>query len=197
MVEWLDIDKFYAHANARFHDPHHSQRFDLLIFSCERDPDAGVRRQRLAGTNKDPTHGQVGSHAIGPRSGFEVQDLDIRCKGIADTKAAVPDGQAPGIVIRCAIIHVNYIAHSRFRRLADCCFCPWWIPARFSVPQKDWLANSTNGPHRRKKQHWRVPGMHRICPRHVIIRNDKQPLLRTSSLCLRASLNIELSLSEP
>ena len=70
MVERLDIDKFYAHANARLHNAHHSQRFDLLIFSRERDPDAGVRRQR-----------QMHARPIGllrPRIEASRQDLPMR-----------------------------------------------------------------------------------------------------------------------
>src|SRR5437899_2070013 len=113
IVRLLDIDKFDAHADAGLYDAHHSKRFHFFIFPCQRDPYARVGRQRLAGANKNSTHGQVGSHTFRPRSAFQIQHECVRSKRIADTKAAVPDRNAPGVAIRCAVVHENNVAHSQ------------------------------------------------------------------------------------
>ncbi len=119
IVRLLDIDEFDAHADSGLYDAHHSERFHFLIFSCQCDPYARVGRQWLAGANKHSTHGQVGSYTFRPRSGFQIQHECIGGKRIADTKAAVPDRNAPGVAIRCAVVHENNVAHSRPQRPAS------------------------------------------------------------------------------
>src|ERR1700686_148794 len=85
----IDVDELDAHADARLDDAHHREAFHLLALARQYDPRARFQRQRLAGANEAAAHGNVGSYAGGVRAGFEINELGIRGKRIANRIATV------------------------------------------------------------------------------------------------------------
>src|SRR2546430_7653722 len=115
IVRLLEVKKLDPHADARLDDAHHAERFEFLVFPAEGNAHACVRGQRLTGADKNSTHREVRSHALGSRTGFQIQNDGVRGKRIADAEATVPEGQPPGFIARCAVIHENYVAHKHSR----------------------------------------------------------------------------------
>jgi len=83
MMRRFQVNKFNSHADARFHDSNHAERFNLLVPACEGDSDPGIGRERPARANECPAHGDVGGYTLRLCSAFQVQQLNICRKRIA------------------------------------------------------------------------------------------------------------------
>ena len=96
LIVWrIHIDEFHAHPNARLHDSNDAQRFHFLVLARHRHTDARIQLHRLTRANEYAAHGNIGSHAGGPGAGFQVEQLNIRRKRVANLVAAVADGELP------------------------------------------------------------------------------------------------------
>lgn len=120
MIRTVEVDEFDAHADARLDDANDSQGLYCLLLAPEGDSDSGADRQRAAGANKTTAHKQVGSDALGARTGLKVENLDVSGKGIADGVAAVANRGAPRRLCG-SIVHGNNVAHSRSGPVSNGC----------------------------------------------------------------------------
>lgn len=92
VVGGFNVEKFYAHADARFYDADYGEGFDGLFFVGHGEADAGVQRERLAGADEGAANGQVRGDTAGGGAGFQVKKLGVGGERIADGVAAVANG---------------------------------------------------------------------------------------------------------
>ena len=58
--------------------------FHFLVLARHRHTDARIQLHRLTRANEYAAHGNIGSHAGGPGAGFQVEQLNIRRKRVAN-----------------------------------------------------------------------------------------------------------------
>src|SRR5712692_2991031 len=138
MMRRFQINKLNSHANPRFHDSNHAERFNLLVPACEGHSDPGIGRERPARANECPAHGDVGGYTFRLCSAFQVQQLNICRKRIANTVPAVAYGHAPRVAFQCSVVHGDYVTHSRLRRVAKRLLVTGALPATLSLPHGAW-----------------------------------------------------------
>ena len=68
----FDIDEFDAHADARLYDADDGKAFDALTLAGESETRSRFQRERLGGANKASAEGDIGGHAAGLRSCFQI-----------------------------------------------------------------------------------------------------------------------------
>jgi hypothetical protein len=108
-----DVEEFDAHADTGLDDADDGEGFDGLVFSFQSDANPGVQKERTAGADEAAAQREVGSDAVGAGAGLEIEDFDIRGKGIANGIAAVANGGAARRRFCESVVHGNDVAHSR------------------------------------------------------------------------------------
>ncbi len=111
IVRRLDVYEFHSHADPWFYDSNGPQGLQLLILASQRDPDARAPRERLAGAHKKTPHGNVGGDAFGPRPGFQVHQLHIGGKRVANRVPAIADAEVPRLALSISFWHGYNVLH--------------------------------------------------------------------------------------
>ena len=117
----FEIEELDAHADARFDDADDGESLHNLPFAGKSEAGARLERKRLAGTDKAAAQRDVAGNSVDLVSVFEVDELRIRRKGIANRIATIAYTSLwRGVFIEAAF-HSDYVAHGadRFRRGAD------------------------------------------------------------------------------
>ncbi len=186
-VSRLQIDKFNAHADARFHDPNHTQRFHLLILPGHRNANASVRGERPARANERSSHGNVGGDALSLCATFEVQQFGIGRKRITNTIPPVANTAASRVAFQCSVVHGNDVTHTRLRRAAKGSCLPRLSTADFSLHHKPRPGSASNRAARQKDN---IAGLAQRAAfrQRVITWNDKPLFLSPACPLRRASL---------
>jgi len=106
-----EIDKLYAHADARLYDTHDRESFDDFALVRKRHARAGAYRQRLTGANEAAAEGDIGSDSGTVRARFEINQVRVGGKGITDGVATVSYASLVRLGFRGAIVHGDDVAH--------------------------------------------------------------------------------------
>src|SRR3979490_3460388 len=98
----------------------------------------------------------VQMNAPRPGAAFQVQQLNVCGKRIANAVAAVANRHAPRVAFQYSVVHGNDVAHSRLRRAANGLCLPEEHSAPIVCPKQpgSWVFKPSSTP---KRQHQRGP----------------------------------------
>src|SRR5260370_7851882 len=106
------MNKLNSHANPRLHDSDHAQRFHLLVLAYECNSQPGIGGERPARANERAAHGDIGCYAFRLCSAFQVEQLNICRKRIANTVPAVAQGPTPPPPLPLPPLPLHFPAYS-------------------------------------------------------------------------------------
>ncbi len=193
VVRCIHVNKLNSHADPRLHDSHHTQRFHLLVLTSHRHSDSRARRQRLARADERSAHRNVRRDAFSLRPALHIQQFNVGCKRVANTIPAVAHRHAPRVAFQCSVVHEDYVAHSRLRRVANGFESPGARPVSLSLPQSASPASLSKWVPRQKDNSFPAPSSPFPVPSRYYLERQTTPSPQPSDPSSHASLNLGFS----
>lgn len=112
----LDVDELEAHPDFGFDYANGGERLDAFVLTPQGDTNARLYGKRLAGADKTPAEGEIRGDTFGTSSRFEVEEIGVGSKRIANGVAAVAETCLVRRAIGGSVVHGDHVAHCQFGR---------------------------------------------------------------------------------